>query len=165
MGPGDDLTPIATRACAVFALEAAGIPPMSLRAGNAIDSYETAPAWSDTADRLSDDYLEQHYWGIAHLDPLSFRHYLPALIDYGLRHIHAGNNVVDAFLFALRPPDRDPPRLGSLSSEQEAAVVAFLHAMAFNAASVCADDAMLALEEWWGPGARHRTAASPSGDT
>jgi hypothetical protein len=151
-----DLAPIVTEANAASSREIADSPPVSLRAGNAADNYEIQPTYSHTEDRLSDAYLEMHYWGIAHLDAMSFRHYIPALIDYGLRHLEQGSNVVDTFLFNLRPPDRDPPRLGSLSPAQETVIVKFLDAMAFIATSMFKEDAMLALEEWWAPGALYR---------
>jgi hypothetical protein len=156
-----DLAPIVAEAESAFAREIADTPPMSLRAGNAVDNYEFQPAYSQTEDRLSDAYLERHYWGIAHLDPISFRHYIPALVDYGLRHLEQGSNVVDTFLLNLRPPDRDPPRLGSLSPAQEAVIVKFLDIMAFTTSSVFKEDAMLALEKWWAPVAlyRHRKNA------
>jgi hypothetical protein len=157
-----DLLPIAAEAREAFAGELAQAPPMSLRAGNAADDYRPVPPYDDVEDRLSDPYLEAHHWGLAHLDPTSFRHYLPALIDYALRHRHDGGAVVDALLFGLRPPDRDPPRFGSLSTAQEQVVVRFLEAVAFTEACPFANDALLALDEWWGPGALYRgTARTP----
>jgi hypothetical protein len=64
--------------------------------------------------------------------------------------------VIDAFLSSLRPPDREPPRLASLSTEQEVVVAAFLDIMAFDDTSVHQDHARTALEEWWAPGALYR---------
>jgi hypothetical protein len=153
-----DLASVVEETRLAFAREAGDIPPMSLRAGNAADNYEIQPPHSRTDDRVSDAYLEQNYWGIAHLDPLSFRHYLPALVEYSLRNIEQGSNVVDTLLFNLRPPDRDPPRLGSLSPAQEAVLVKFLDAMAFSDSSAFKEEASLALEEWWAPGALYRHA-------
>jgi hypothetical protein len=141
-----------------FAQEAAQVPPMSLRAGNAVDNYVVQPPYSPTEDRVCDTYLEQHYWGIAHLDALSFRHYLPALVEFSLRHLELGSNVVDTFVFNLRPPDREPARLGSLSPTQSEVIVMLLDLLAFDAGSVFKDDALLALEEWWAPGALYRQA-------
>ena len=141
-----------------FAQEVAQAPPMSLRAGNAVDNYVVQPPYSPTEDRVCDAYFEQNYWGIAHLDALSFRHYLPALIDFSLRHLGQGSNVVDTLVFNLRPPDREPPRLGSLSPAQGGVITLFLDLLAFDAGSAFKDDAMLALEEWWAPGALYRPA-------
>ena len=39
--------------------------------------------------------------------------------------------VIDGLLASLRPPDREPPRLASLSAGQEAVVVAVLDVLAF----------------------------------
>jgi hypothetical protein len=151
-----DLTTIVEQTKIAFGREAGSAPPMSLRAGNAADNYENQPPYSSTEDLMSDAYLEQHYWGIAHLDPVSFRHYMPALVEYSLRSIEHVSNVVDTLLFNLRPPDRDPPRLGAFSFEQEAVLVRFLEVMAFSENSAFQEEASLALEEWWAPGARYR---------
>ena len=152
-----DLAAIVEQTKIAFGREVGSVPPMSLRAGNAADNYEIQPAYSSTEDLMSDAYLEQHYWGIAHLDPESFKHYMPALVEYSLRSIEHGSNVVDTLLFNLRPPDRDPPRLGAFSLEQEAVLVRFLDAMAFSENSAFQEEASLALEEWWAPGARYRS--------
>jgi len=127
----------------------------SLRAGNAIDEYRIAPPFDSELDAPTDAYLEANFWGIAHLDPASWRHYLPRLIEYVCRRQDA-ENVGDALFSSLRPPDHDPPRFGSLTAEQEAAVITFLDCFAFSAESPYAADAQLALEEWWAPGALYR---------
>ena len=64
--------------------------------------------------------------------------------------------LIEGLLWSLRPPDRDPPRLGSLSSEQEQVVVAFLDVLAFDDRSAYRDLAMQVLEECWVPGALYR---------
>jgi len=68
--------------------------------------------------------------------------------------------VIDAFLTSLRPPDREPARLASLSVEQEAVVSAFLDVMAFHDTSVHQELARTALEEWWAPGALYRPSVA-----
>lgn len=77
---------------------------------------------------------------------------------YAVRH--AGDPktmVVDGALTSLRPPDRDPPRLASLTFQQEAVVRAFLrHAATSGAAAYHAALAQVVLEEWWVPNARYR---------
>lgn len=123
---------------------------MTLRAGNAIDSYDIPPPYDETADRISDDYLERFHWGLAHLDAQSWRFYLPFFVDYAIRHItDAGSPVVDALLSSLRPPDREPPRLLSLSKEQEDAITEFLDLLSFHERSGFQDYAMTVLEEFW----------------
>ena len=59
-------------------------------------------------------------------------------------------------LSSLRPPDREPPRLGSISLEQEAVVVEFLDLLAFGERSAYQDFAMQVLEEYWVPNALYR---------
>ena len=65
--------------------------------------------------------------------------------------------AVEALIRSLRPPDHYPPRLATLTAEQEAIVVTFLETLALgSAAGPQQEDAQQALEEWWLPGARHR---------
>jgi Family of unknown function (DUF6714) len=64
-----------------------------------------------------------------------------------------GGVVTEGLLGSLRPPDRDPPWLGSLSEEQEAVVVAVLDLLAFDDRSACRELAMPVLEEYWVPNA------------
>jgi hypothetical protein len=114
-------------------------------------------------DEPTDAYLERYtFWGQAFLDPGSWRHYLPQWIDYAIRHAaDRSTTLVDGVLTSLRPPDREPPRLASLSPEQEAVAVAFLrHAATSGDAAYDAALAQQVLEEWWVPNARYRPASS-----
>ena len=106
----------------------------------------------------TDEYLEGFaFWGLAYLDAQSWRHYLPRLIDYALRRPDDPAMVAEALVRSLRPPDRYPPRLASLSTEQEAVVTAFLEQVALGeTASHLRDDAQQALDEWWLPTPRSR---------
>lgn len=105
-----------------FAVDARSTPPLSLRGGSAIDEYREPAPFDPALDVVSDIYLEQHHWGVTYLDAASWRHYLPALIDYALRHLDTTSPVVEAWLWSLMPPDRQPPRMGTLSPEQKAVV-------------------------------------------
>src|SRR5262249_42371857 len=97
------------------------------------------------------------FWALGYLDARSWRHYLPRLISYAFRRPDDPAMAVEALIRSLRPPDRYPPRLASLTAEQETVVVAFLETLALGDASGhVQDDAQQALEEWWLPGARHR---------
>lgn len=145
-----------TKAFVVFAIEAAAKPSVTLRAGNALDDYNEPAPFDPTADELSEGYFEKYSWGIGYLDSASWRHYLPHLIEYSIRHINQGGLVVDSFLNSLRPPDREPPRLASLNSEQESVVTEFLEVLAFEEQSAHKELACQALEEWWLPGALYR---------
>lgn len=151
--PTRDDVPVLMRAA--FAEDIQRLPRTSLRAGNAIDEYRIAPPYDSDLDEPTDAYLEENFWGIAHLDPESWRHYLPRLIEYVCCKQDA-DNVGDALFSSLRPPDRDPPRFGSLNAAQTAAFTAFLDHFAFAPESPYAAEAQLALEEWWGPGAIYR---------
>src|ERR1700741_1742263 len=102
-----------------FAAAGALPPAMSLRAGNAIDDYASPPAFDATVDAITDAYLEEFCWGVSFLDTASWMHYLPALGEYALRHLNQSSLAIDALVTSLRPPDRDPPRLGALSIQQQ----------------------------------------------
>lgn len=132
-------------------------PVMSLRAGNAEDDYEPHPDYETEIDRPTPEYLETYHWGIGHLDAESWRYYLPHLLAHALRNLSdPGSMAVQSTLFYLRPPDRDPPRFGSLTPAQRRAVIAVLDQLAFVDESVWQGDATLALEEYWAPGALFR---------
>lgn len=149
---------IIRRAKEVFHGDVLAIPPMTLRGGYAVDSYDFAPPYDPDLDEVNDKYLEVYtFWGLAHLEPASWRHYLPRLIDYSFRHMDDPEMAVEGLLHNLRPPDREPPRLGSLTTEQEAVIVDFLEEIAFGEDSANCDFALQILEEWWIPGALYRT--------
>jgi hypothetical protein len=150
---------LATKAFAAFSREAKAQPAITLRGGNDLDDYKQPSAFDPDLDAVSDVYLEQYAWGVGYLDAESWRHYLPSLIDHSVRHMSKGSNAVDALLNSLRPPDREPPRLASVSPVQESVIIEFLDLMAFSRESVHQDLACQALEEWWAPGALYRTPA------
>ncbi len=148
---------IVRRVREAFHADALALPQMTLRGGYAEDSYDCAPPPDPELDRLSDEYLEAYtFWGLAFLDPASWRHYLPHLIDYSLRRMDDPKMVVEGLLHNLRSPDREPPRLASLTAEQEAVIVAFLEEAAFSEDSANRDFATQVMEEWWIPDALYR---------
>jgi hypothetical protein len=150
---------IVRRAYEAFRADADAPPPMSLRGGNAVDGYDAPPPYDAALDAPTGEYLERHWWGIAHLDAASWRHYLPRFVEHALaRFPDPASAATEAFLFSLRPPDRDPPRLGSLDGARERVVADFLEALAFASGSAWSADAMVALEEWWGPRPLYRPA-------
>jgi hypothetical protein len=146
-----------------FAADLAMAPQMTLRQGDDIDSYGSAPALNQVADAVTDAYLEQYCWGLPHLDPASWRHYLPALADFAQRHVGTNSNVVGSLIGSLRPPDRDPPRLASLAAAQEVLVREFLEMLAFSPESAWQAEACQALEEWWIENAVYRAKARRGG--
>jgi hypothetical protein len=92
-----------------------------------------------------------------YLDARSWRHYLPRLIEYAVAHPDDPSMVVEATVRSLRPPDRVPARLTTLTKEQEEVIVAFLERLALSDDdSTSCEDARTALEEWWLPGAHLR---------
>jgi hypothetical protein len=154
------------RAFEAFRADATNIPAMTLRGGNAVDSYNDPPPYDPQLDDPTLEYLDKHcFWGLIYLDPASWRHYLPRLIDYALRRaVDPGLLVIDSLFSSLRPPDSKPSRLASLSPEQSAMVVSFLDALAFDRTSAYQDFAMQVLEEYWVPDAlyRRRNESAPS---
>jgi hypothetical protein len=153
---------VSQSAYAVFHNGLIKIPPMTLRAGNAVDSYELPPPYDEQLDEPTDDYLQQFaYFALPYLDALSWHYYLPFLIDYSLRHGTAEAAPesclpVEGTLSSLRPPEREPPRLSVLTPEQKSVIVDFLEVMAFDERSNYQDYAMQVLEEYWIPGALYR---------
>jgi len=146
-------------ASAAFAKDAASSPRITLRGGEALDSYEDPPLFDPALDEVTDTHLERYSGGLTFLDAASWRHYLPHLIGYAVRHLGQFTDVCDALLNSLRPPDREPPRLASLTLDQERAVTAFLELLAFSESSAHQAFACQVLEEWWIPGALYRKRA------
>ncbi len=134
---------------------------MTLAQADAIDSYGDVTR-TENAQLTSDDYLARFHSGVPHLDAASWRHYLPQLADLALRRLDRGDMVVSALIQSLRPPDREPARLGSLSPHQESVVREVLEALAFEPRSQWQADACQALEEWWVPGALYRRGQASS---
>jgi hypothetical protein len=141
-----------------FAGDVAVPPPLTLRGGNAVDGYQRPEPFDSAHDQPTDAYVEGFaFWGLGYLDAQSWRHYLPRLIEYSLRRPDDPAMVAEALVRSLRPPDRYPPRLASLSREQETLVAAFLEHVARDEASTgVREEARQALDEWWGPAPRSR---------
>ena len=146
------------RAFDAFRADAETVPPLSLRGGNSVDSYDDAEPFDLARDEPTDAYIEGFaFWGLGYLDAQSWRHYLPRLMSYAFRHPTDPSMAVEALIRSLRPPERYPPRLATLTTEQEAVVVAFLETLAVaDGSGHIQAEAQQALEEWWLPGARHR---------
>jgi hypothetical protein len=149
---------IVRRAFEVFRTDAAVPPPLTLRGGNAVDGYSQPTPFDPVKDEPADAYLEGFaFWGLGYLDARSWRHYLPRLIDYALRCPDDPAMVIEALVRTLRPPDRYPPRLATLTPDQEDVVRSFLeYAARDNAIPHVQAEARQALEEWWLPNPRCR---------
>lgn len=152
------MTSVVGRAFDVFRPDVAVPPPLTLRGANAVDSYSLAMPFDPTEDNPTDEYLEGFaFWGVVYLDARSWRHYLPRLIDYAFRHPDDPAMVTEALVRSLRPPDRYPPRLATLNTDQEDVVRTFLEQIALGDLMPHVQaDAQQALEEWWLPNARSR---------
>jgi hypothetical protein len=153
--------PIVNRAFEVFRADAETPPPLTLRGANAVDGYHRPMPFDSAADEATDAYLEGFaFWGLIYLDARSWRHYLPRLIEYAFRCPNDPAMVTEALVRSLRPPDRYPPRLGTLTADQEDVVRAFLEQAALgDAIPHVQAEAQQALEEWWLPNARCRPTA------
>jgi hypothetical protein len=152
---------IVSRAFEVFRTDADAPPPLTLRGANAVDGYDQAMPFHAEEDNPTDAYLEGFaFWGLGYLDAQSWRHYMPRLIDYAFRCPHDPAMVTEALVRSLRPPDRYPPRLATLSAEQEEVVRMFLEQAALGDAIPHVQvEARQALEEWWLPNATCRPTA------
>src|SRR6187549_3599242 len=91
-------------------------PALTLRGANAVDSYDRPEPFDAVLDEPTDEYIERlAFWAMPYLDARSWRHYLPRLIEYALAHPEDPAMVVEATVRSLRPPDRVPARLTTLS--------------------------------------------------
>ena len=158
------------RAAAAFRADVERDPRTTLRGGNSLDAYEQPPAYDSVLDEVTDDYVETYaHYGLVYVDPDSWRHYLPRLTDHALRNHEARGRpgaglAIGALLGSLRPPDRDPPRLASLTTEQERVIVDLLDILAFGEGSHWQDEAMALLDEdYWAPAAVEQRARATSG--
>jgi uncharacterized protein DUF6714 len=150
---------VARGAFDAFRVDLETSPRLTLRGGDAGDSCSEPPPYDPAANEPTDAYLERYaFSGLPYLDPASWRHYLPRLILYACRHLTDTHTmVIDGLLSSLRPPDRVPPRLASLTAEQEDVVRAFLEYLALgDEPSPHRDFAMQVLEEWWLPNSLYR---------
>ena len=154
---------LAARFRDAFAGDLATAPPLTLRQADAIDSYGSASPRDCALDAVSDGYLEKYASGLPHLDPASWRHYLPAFADFALRHLGSPTVAVGSLIDSLRPPDRIPARLASLTDTQEALVRDLLELLAFSADSTWQAEACQALEEWWIDDPLYRAKAGKTG--
>src|SRR5687768_9192337 len=150
---------ITRRAFAVFHEDADRPPPLTLRGGERVDSYDFPEPYDPALDEPTDEYIERFaFHAMPFLDAQSWRHYLPRLIDHAFRRPDEPTGlVIFALVHSLRPPDREPPRLATLTPDQEAVITAFLEALTHDPVHEHThDDAAQAIAEWWSPNARHR---------
>jgi hypothetical protein len=152
---------IVQRALDVFRPDISHPPPLTLRGANDVDGYRYPEPFDALQDEPTDAYLEQFaYWGVIYLDAQSWRHYLPRLIEYAWHHPDDPAMVIEALVRSLRPPDRYPPRLATLNTDQEDVIRSFLELVALgDLIPHLQNEAQQALEEWWLPNPRSRPTA------
>src|SRR5215218_9279384 len=99
-------------------------PPLTLRGGERVDSYESPTPCDEKVDEPTDEYIEAFaFHAMPFLDARSWRHYLPRLMDHVFRRPAEPTGLVaSALIYSLRPPDREPPRLATLRPEQDAII-------------------------------------------
>jgi hypothetical protein len=143
--------PLTTALLEAFAIDLIALPPLTLRGANDVDDYRSPAIYDPQADRVSDEYLERYHYGVAHLDARSWRHYLPLLLSYGSRHRQRDTDVMQAVLWSLRPPDRDPPRLATLSSGQIDVIESWLATLAGDERCAQREFVSQVYREWRSP--------------
>jgi hypothetical protein len=154
-----DRREIVRRAFEVFRADVDLPPPLTLRGGDRVDSYAIPEPYDAQLDAPTDEYIERFaFHALPFLDARSWRHYLPRLVDHAFRRPADPTGIVSqALIGSLRAPDREPPRLTTLTAAQETLVVAFLEEIARDPGrEEDAEEARQALLEWWVPNARHR---------
>jgi len=139
-----------------FSADVESKPAITLRGGDCLDDHRVPPPFDPDLDAASDEYVESFHWGVGYLDAASWRHYLPTLTDYVVRHFNRGTPVGEALITSLCAPDRDPPRLATLTPPQEEAVTCLLEFLAFTDDSGHQDSACRAIDEWWSSDALYR---------
>lgn len=128
--------------------EKVSMPPMSLRAGDRLDDGLEPLPFDRELDRPTRDYLDRHMFGLHYLDAASWQHYLPILLTSTFEHFATPSNHVDLFLMVLSSASSE---LHALAPEQKAVIIAMLEHVAFGQGSIRADEAMLALQQYWWP--------------
>src|SRR5687768_17553812 len=93
---------IVERAFAVFRADAEVPPPLTLRGGDAADGYDVPEPFDPALDEPTDAYIEMFaYHALPFLDARSWRHYLPRLIDFVLRHPDDERMVAEGLIYSL----------------------------------------------------------------
>ena len=73
-----DRAQVVKRTYDVFRSDVDAIPLITLRGGDALDSYDEPPPFDPDVDDPTEAYLEAYpFNGLSFLDPPSWRHYLP----------------------------------------------------------------------------------------
>ena len=146
---------------------------ITLHEAEVIDNYGPDEGRADArpadVDRrwvdVPDDHVAGCPWSLPHLDPVSWRYYVPAYMIWSLRHEDGPGNLAHGFItytFDISPGlvDYALARFEALTPDQSAAVTRFLR---FRAGGASGDPAAeRALTEYWGRLGSHGPGYRPS---
>jgi hypothetical protein len=115
--------------------------------------HDTEAHWSEVPDRE----IEECAWALPHLDPESWRYYVPAYMIWSLRYFQTNNSIVSDFtIYAFNLHDDSElreyklARFRLLNPAQARAVGLFLRYMADHRDHADSETAARALAEYWG---------------
>lgn len=148
------------------AFHGAPLGEITLHEAKVIDTYgamkerargrrlDVAPCW----EAIPDSHLEECSGALSHLDPQSWRYYLPRFMEWALTHYRTSKSItVDYTIYALLLTDDDAlinqhlrERYRQLTAEQTRVVCRFLQFMALEDGHVDAASATQALRRFWG---------------
>jgi len=144
-----------------------GVPigEITLHEAEVIDTYGTmkervrgrrldvAPCW----EAIPDSHLEECSGALSHLDPQSWRYYLPRFMEWTLTHYQTSKSItVDYTIYSLLLAEDAlinqhlRERFRQLTAEQARVVCRFLQLMAREDGHVDAASAAQALQRFWG---------------
>jgi hypothetical protein len=137
---------------------------ITLHEAEVIDDYGTteerrrARKWDpeESWQNVPNVSIEACLDALPHLDPISWRFYLPAFMRHGLRRLRSPHGAVDRAIYALALGDDAEinaylrERFRTLDTEQARAVRRFLEFAAESDAYCDARVARQALQKYWG---------------
>ena len=145
----------------------AGVPrgAITLHEAEVIDDYGSTEERQEARrldseaswEEVPDEALESCTSALCHLDPKSWRYYIPAYMIWSLRHFRESESIVSDFtIYTFNPYLDDPglreyvaPRFRLLDGPQSRAVCRYLRYMAANEDHADTRMANLALEGYW----------------
>lgn len=145
-----------------------GVPrgQITLHEAEVIDEYGSAEERRDARkldtdqewEEIPDEHIEECTTALCHVDPESWRYYIPRYMEWSLSHFRTNDSFVsDSTIYTFDPSSTNPAlteysmaRYRQLTPEQSRAVCRFLRYMAQNGDH--ADDVIAeeALRKYWG---------------
>lgn len=109
-------------------------------------------------EEIPEEHVEECTTALCHVDPESWRYYIPRYMEWSLRHFRTNDSVVSDFtIYTFDPSSTDPvlteysmERYRLLSADQSRVLCRFLRYMAQNGDH--ADDVVAneAIRKYWG---------------